>query len=979
MRKKLAGIHLLAPLTESEVSNLGRNLDRELIINTTPVIDAVIDTHEKTNYIVSFEYDSTLDGGTNHIRRSIPTLELLGNSDANVSGTHWIQLEDKEYHYIDSDANAQLAFEQLDEQLTKVCYLKHIVDAQGNGSIVSSNDEKVPLSNVDDSAYAIILGQSHTVETSPYATILGGYSNNVIVSGYSNILNGHNNRIDQSSNSSIYGGQANIIEGDTSLIFIIHGMYNTINNATESGIIGGHNNYITGIEGNSYGTIITGSVYGYINGGEFATLHNTANSYIINGRYAGSNLSAYIEIKSSTAIDITASSFISALNVEYGSILASQLEDTYIKIGLYDTTNSVLQGTYNSIVWHSVNSAIIGGDENIIAHASMLKVDSVSKTVDTLTLYNVNGFTVGQTVFLTGAEFSSVTTEYLISYINTSTAQMKFVKPDGTALTFDTGISGTITVYSARDAQPNTNEIISNTTDTITIDDTDISATEVQKLNTYLTIDGMVTKYTILPVGNTATTDKFKLAVYGTTTLVTFTANALIGKVVRVYVDEAASVRNASIITSLKSRIYSANQCVILGSDESQIQYATLSSILSSDNSVMQYTNNMVIIGGSYNSAFELSSSAIICGYINYLRHSDNSTMLGGKNSELLESSQSSILGGCDHYVDYSDNSIIAGGYNNYLSNAGGSGIYTSTDSKIYSVAECVIIGSDNSYITEATRSLIIGAKDSHIQSSNNMILGGYNQYIEGSGNSVIIGGEANYLYSCGASAIIGSYGSTIHNCAGGVILGGYSNTVNGSNTGPYPDVSDGLVAMIACNNITAWRNNAVYMPSIALVESTFELRDKTPEVGNALVVESVMANVATLKWGEGGGGAPDMTPIPINGHSSALSDYNTNPKKIVYIFNSDILYEKTGSYRRDFQLISGGSIYPNGTIIYIILYHLADYDSSTNEHGIHIGTGGSDFYMSSNVKPDGTAGSYLCRTVAFQKVSDTEWLKFIV
>ena len=128
MRKKLAGIHLLAPLSETDIVDYSRNLDRELIVNSTIVTDAIVDTVEKTNYIVTFEYDTTLDGGTHQIRRSIPTLELLSYTGENMSGAHWINVEDMDYNYITSGTTAQQAFEELDEQLSKLTYFKHIVD-----------------------------------------------------------------------------------------------------------------------------------------------------------------------------------------------------------------------------------------------------------------------------------------------------------------------------------------------------------------------------------------------------------------------------------------------------------------------------------------------------------------------------------------------------------------------------------------------------------------------------------------------------------------------------------------------------------------------------------------------------------------------------------------------------------------------------------------------------------------------------------
>jgi len=669
MRKKLAGIHLLAPLSESDITDLSRNLDRELIINTTPVTDAVIDTYEKTNYIVTFEYDTTLDGGTNRIRRSIPTLELLGNTDANVSGTHWINLEDKDYHYIDDGATAQLAFEQLDEQLTKVCYLKHIRDTEGIGSIVSSDDGTVLSSVVDDSIYAIVLGGDHTLDTSNYGVIMGGYSSRMSSSAHSNILNGYNNYIYDAYNSSIYGGYSNIIGTDALLVFILAGKENAVYNSIESGIIGGHDNYIYKNVTDSYGSFVFGSVYGYIEDGNFSAINNSATSYIYGGKYSGINLSSYIEIGDSTDALVSISTNSSIGKSTFANIIASTY--TTKNLTIYNSTAVSIESSTNSYIWHSENASISASVDSSLGYYILPNsVDSISKTTIRLGVSDITDFKIGQLVKLTGAEFTSYTEEYRIYDIDVPNKFLYFVDKNSTQVNFNTSNTDAITIKVINTTNTSTS-IISNTNDTVVCATTIDTSTAVG----YIVIGNSLNRYTVVSVSGQIYTNTVKLKLYGTDTIITnLTPNALTGLTISTY------YTYNNIDTSF-----------IAGSVNSNAYYGNTISILSAYNGIVQSGSRGALIATTDASMNSFSNTV--------------------------------IMGGIDHYVSGVTDAIIIGGNRNYIASTSQCNIIGGYDNKIICATNCGIILGDANYITNCTNVAVIACDHHTVQFRSNALI----------------------------------------------------------------------------------------------------------------------------------------------------------------------------------------------------------------------------------------------------------------
>lgn len=833
MRKKLAGIHLLAPLSETDIVDYSRNLDRELIVNSTIVTDAIVDTVEKTNYIVTFEYDTTLDGGTHQIRRSIPTLELLSYTGENMSGAHWVNVEDMDYHYITSGATSQKAFEELDEQLSKVCFLKHLVDGVGDASLISSNDNKTPLSTVDNSEYAFVLGQNHTLTSSNYGVILSGYDSNILSSLHSSIFNGYNNTVSHSYASFIDSGRNNTIGAYTDSTFILSGMYNKIEHATDSGIIGGHDNYIYGAN-NSYGSIIIGSAEGYINDSEFSVISNTANSYITGGMYNEIAVSSYIGIYNSSSSTVSTCTNHIILNSEYVNIFASDASSQQLNV--YNSSGAIIQSSLYSYIWYSTNVGISNSSNCSIGYDAIpAAVSSISKTTSNLGISSVTNFNNGQLVSLIGAEYTSYITEYRISNIDTINNLLYFSNNDvnGTDITFNASDSTPINIKPLNILNES-RDIVSNTSDTI------VCNLPISTAIAYAVIGNTKTKYTIIHVPNTNNMVQLKL--YGSDTVITnLTPNEFVGMTIYTYKNNVIA--------------------------------------------------NQSIIGASRNTHIGSVSNAI-------------------------------ALGTGDCYIKYGGSGAILANSSSYLMN------YNST-----------------------------------------IIAGGSNHYIDGTGSSAIIGGEYNKIIGVSVGAVIGGSKNTITSAGNCVIIGGNDNTIGQINDTTYCNNT----VMIACDSKIADRSNALFTDSITLTERTLVLKDnlgtKTPQIGDALLVESVNGNVATVTWGNVTGGN-DMTPIDINREPTSIADYNTDPSKVVYLFDCDNQYANTGSYYKTFYL-NNDTVYPIGTIIYIILFRVASQTSGPPvKDGITIdcGEGGSYGFSSYSVGKS-------CRTVAFQKVRAGEWL----
>ena len=666
MRKKLAGIHLLAPLSETDIVDYSRNLDRELIVNSTIVTDAIVDTVEKTNYIVTFEYDTTLDGGTHQIRRSIPTLELLSYTGENMSGAHWVNVEDMDYHYITPGTTSQQAFEELDEQISKLSGLKYIIDGTGTGTLVSSLDGKTSSVTVDAGEYIIVLGESHTASNTEHSVILGGVGSDISasfgsMSRYNLIAASVNGRIQGNNSSmSVYGGIDNYIIGDSAVgNTIVNGRGNLIYGAIrESTIINGSDNIISISSKYGYADSVIESNKGYILDSEYSSVNNSSRVTIMNSRYSTSDHSAYIEINNSNHCSVNSSEYTSILDSAESNIINSINSSDGLSI--YGSYLSSIQNSNNSYIWGGDYSSILGSSSSSIGKEYMpASISSTGKTHTSLIFDSVSEFTLGQSVMLIGAEYTSTTSKYQIAEIDENTKSIRFVNESYTYITFDTANSNNISMYALNvDAiTPEYNvTILSNTSDTIVL-----SHFVFTDSYPYTTIDGYTQKYKVVDaLGLNSLSATIKLKLFESNAPVTnLVPNSLTGKHIRQY--NITNAHYTMLLGGTYNHVHSGAFVSVISSNGIEIKRGNGASVIASDgNTIVDYSN--VIIMGSDGNYISGYNHAIITSNGNYITNGYRSIIIGSAGNYITECYNTSIINGSGNYIenDLANVSMIA-------------------------------------------------------------------------------------------------------------------------------------------------------------------------------------------------------------------------------------------------------------------------------------------------------------------------------
>lgn len=677
MRKKLAGIHLLAPLSETDIVDYSRNLDRELIVNSTIVTDAIVDTVEKTNYIVTFEYDTTLDGGTHQIRRSIPTLELLSYTGENMSGAHWVNVEDMDYHYITPGTTAQQAFEELDEQLSKVSGLKYIIDGTGTGTLVSSLDGKTSSVTVDAGEYIIVLGESHTASNTEHSVILGGVGSDISasfgsMSRYNLIAASVNGRIQGNNSSmSVYGGIDNYIIGDSAVgNTIVNGRGNLIYGAIrESTIINGSDNIISISSKYGYADSVIESNKGYILDSEYSSVNNSARVTIMNSRYSTSDHSAYIEINNSNHCSVNSSEYTSIIDSAESNIINSV--NSSDRLSIYSSYLSNIQNSENSYIWNSIRSSIICSKDSRIGYDyTSDSITSTSKTSTSLIFSDVSGLTCGQLVTLYGAEYTSPT-KYQIAEIDEVNKSIRFVNELYNYITFDISNSYTISMKPLN-VQTINATIISNTSDTIVLGNNLTSAN-------YATIDGYTQKYTVVDIPDSF---NIKLRLFESDSLVTdLVPNSLSGKTIRLY--KGSNITASMILGGSSNIIYNGDAISIIASNSNTI-----------------YNGGSALIGASgYNNINNFSMTSILSGLRNYVSQGSNNAIIAARGNYITNCVVSGILCSDGNYITDCENSIILGG-GNHFTNGDTSGVLCGDGNYIENLNNVAIIACNGVHAT---------------------------------------------------------------------------------------------------------------------------------------------------------------------------------------------------------------------------------------------------------------------------------------
>jgi len=318
-----------------------------------------------------------------------------------------------------------------------------------------------------------------------------------------------------------------------------------------------------------------------------------------------------------------------------------------------------------------------------------------------------------------------------------------------------------------------------------------------------------------------------------------------------------------------------------------------------------------VILVGASQTISASESSIIGAGFSNAITDGSTCSIIGSGYECYIDSSPYSVInGGYQNYIDgISDYGVIGGGIHNYIINTRNSGIFVGTDNYIntntswssyddgifagslnritsigYITSGNFIGAGTNNWIQDAVYSSILSGKDNYIdngpliETSNSCFIGsGTGNVLLGSADSAIISGVNNDIRSCQYSGITfgwGNYigGGSVNSILGGKhnyiyedsdynsILGGienairggatYSSILGGNNNVITSSISNAFILGYQINTTSYPRSNTTFMNNIMLWNRGFELKDKTFNVGDVLMVESDVGGVPYVTWG---------------------------------------------------------------------------------------------------------------------------------
>lgn len=878
-RIEIDGIYKHAPLSDAQITSpTKRNLNRELIIkrdaigdrsdiNGTVMNPATNANAYPTNYIMVFNYDSTdsdgnyqTPGNNPNIRRHIPTLELLGNTETDRAGSAWINIQatpaSGSYNYIQSGSTIQNAFELLDTTLAENT-LKYLIDSTTVGSLVSSTDGNTSTSTTSNGMYQIALGHAQSIDSSSYSTISGGQSNHIIGASHCAISGGGDNYIIDSYYGSIAGGGKNYIYNSHES-GIVSGWTNYIIASLYSFIGAGNSNYIRG--SSDYSTIVSGQTCYIDNSSDNSSILSAYNSYI---DYASTSIicagwSTSISGDSDQAsynsfIGVGASTYI---NKSYRSFIGNG-QDSYIKGGSYNSFMGNVVASY--IDGASFKSAIVA------SHGSYIKTNSTYAFVgggsdNYITSCSYSFIGGGATNYITNGERSTIVggTGNGISGVGTgysfigggSSNYVSCTNASNASSVIGGGYHNYITGHGIYGVVCGGyyNYITTSTNASYIYEGNFIGGGKSNKINGYVTSSAIASG-----VGNyiystsTTSSNGYNFIGGGNINYIYTASYSSIGG----GISNVAAGSYAFIGGGNANSIDGSSTYVFIGGGSSNVlfggcSYSGITSGLGNYiyggasysivgggtlNYIINGCSYAVISGGNNNYIQSASSNSFIGGgYKNYIESGSGLVICGGNNNYILSGTLYSVIGGGNNnYINISSShSVIAGGYNNYIQ---------------INATYSTISGGQHNYI-ECTNSFVGAGNYLRVLNASNYsgIVSGANNYITGSPYAFIGAGSVNYIQDSTNSFIISGAANLVYDSAYSGILGGNENILSGS--------ANSFIIGTDIDTTSYARTNMTYMNNVFLWDCGVELKDKTASQDNVLMVESVSGNVATVKWG---------------------------------------------------------------------------------------------------------------------------------
>lgn len=890
MIKSIRGIYLNAPLTTSQVSSVA--LDREIVIRRDAFNVSMLGTDEElTNYVLTFKYDSTNEGGSNNnYRRNIPTLELLGSTlgAALIStSTEGVSVQDA----IDS---------------ASALGMKHLKDGTGAGSIISYTDES---------------GTTNTLEGAvTYATVLGT-----------------SNSISQfSSTSSILGGSLNVIEGDQSACSaIVNGLNNYIYGTLSFGaLIGaGSLNNIYGRDA-KYTSIISGqsnSIYGYssqcsiIGAGSENKIHSdvdlTSTSYAFIG--AGIFNEIYGGLSDNAFIGAGEGNKIYGDNSVSASIVGGYLNS--INSGRYST---IAGGNSNSMRYVN-SSSIIGGYLNYIYG------DNTSGTGNSGTFFDPDNASISYAIIAGGyyngieddADFSGIFAgdKNRIKGISTKSVilggAINIIRGNNDLASIVGGVNNLIV---GNNNSTTGHGIFSSNSSVIDNSDGSTFGSHVilggvanYIINNLNYLDGSSSANVLLgnKRANIIDSDNSLITASMGISISNSTNSSIISVLGSTHAIFSSSI--ASMIASQGTHIWNSISSTILASAGSYMEgYATIKKpILNATNDTLTLGNvtdlvvgDTVVIahaGITWDGAYDMYNNWVggstklkihtLVGN-NITLNKPDGTLCTGFNTNpyitSLELCKIPSLGNVNSAIIADQGSFISttNGFANSIMSSGGSFITGDTY--------------DNGTI-----------ESQYIVTKFNSIIASGGSYVNNSHQNVILGGEHLYITSRVYDVEKGSYDSAL--------IGGYNNRILGSYRsgilGGTGNTLDGVVNAwaLGLTDVTVSRSNAVYVPSLSITNSTLDI-NATGTVGQVLGATAFNGNVATVGWVNGGiNGKIRISYNYDTANIYTLTDAGDITKNIYELYVDDRFGTNEFTYT---FVLSSDDLYPIGSVIYITL-----------------------------------------------------------
>ncbi len=791
-RIEVNGIYKHAPLTNAQMATTKRNLDREVVIMRDAVTDRAT--------LIPPVTDPTTDASaypTNYIYAMDYDSTDDGGDNPNIR-RHIPTLE-----LLGDVGDNTAGSNWINIQTNAIGTYNYL----NGGETIQEAFEKIDTQLVSNSLKYIIDSSTDGSITTSTDGVTPTNTNN---GGVYQITFGVAHTLDNSSYSSILGGASNIISGTSTYSTIVAGVSNSIRAGSLHGFIG--TSVGSYIDDSDYSAIIAGTGNGIDTGS--------------NNSFIGTATGSYINAAQFSAILVGASQTISASEFSIiGAGFSNAITD--------GSTHSFIGSGYDSYIDSSPYSVITGGYQNYI--------DGVSD-------YGVISGGIHNYILDSRSSVIGGGTE---NYIHPNSSGDSY--NNGILAGSQNRVTAVHYVTSGNFIGAGTNNWIKDAAYSSILSGKDNYIYNGPLIESNSCFIGAGTANAIQGSADSAVVSGLNNYVYGS-----------VGSVVVSGLDNYVNACHRSGITfGLGNSVNTSEQSSIVGGHLNQVYYSDKSGILGGYNNRILFSNYSFVGGGSTNyigTTVECDTYSVIAGgFSNYIDGynatysfigsgelneitGDHSVIVGGKTNTITGSADYAFIGGGEsNTIDiWSEYSFIGGGESNT--------IHGDHDDAT-TANHAVIGGGKTNTITGGADYAFIGGGELNVITDGcdyGVIGGGYSNYINGgSSYSVIAGGNNNEITDGSSGSFIGAgQNNTIMDASTySAILGGSGNTL-------AEGCTDSFIIGTGIDTTGIHRIDTTFMNNIMLWNRGFELKDKTFNIGDVLMVESDVGGVPYVTWG---------------------------------------------------------------------------------------------------------------------------------